>query len=325
MRFLKKSPNKASKPTQAQGLCGLSSCYTDARTGALLRNLNMKKVVILLCIGLIFVGCNKKSQNENKTNIQNEETVIVNNSSNNIVVSDSTETIIIKGDNNTVSTESSKDNYNETNIVLPYFGTYLPEVYISSLLKNKSHRKASEEFRNFDEENPNALFINKKYVQGIYNFHEGSAVEILNVSEESIIVKTSIGKETYKLEDNQYINIGNTKYKKISNVNDIDGDVISNFLTELLIPQNELKNENTGLKVIENKIYYNDNVYEYGTELVGNSPVYDYIINKESYESKYIEILEHEINIYTAYSPDNNYDMGWMKDAIYKIENSFVY
>ncbi len=285
----------------------------------------MKKVVILLCICLIFVGCTKKSQNENKTNIQNEETVVINTSSNNIIVSDSAETIIIKGDNNTVSSENSKNNYNETNIVLPYCGTYLPEIYISSLLKNKSHRKASKEFRNFDEENPNVLFINEKYVQGIYNFHEGFAVDILDVSDEAIIVKTSNGKETYKLEDNQYINIGNTKYKKISNVNEIDDDVISNFLTELLIPKNELKNENTSLRVLENKIYYNGNIYEYGTELVAMSSVYDYIINKESYEKKFIEILDHKINIYTAYSPDNNYDMGWMKDAIYEIENSFVY
>ena len=26
--------NKSSKPTQAQGLCGLTHCYVDARTGA---------------------------------------------------------------------------------------------------------------------------------------------------------------------------------------------------------------------------------------------------------------------------------------------------
>ena len=83
----------------------------------------MKKVVILLCICLFFVGCTKKSQNENKTNIQNEETVVINTSSNNIIVSDSAETIIIKGDNNTVSSENSKNNYNETNIVLPYCGS----------------------------------------------------------------------------------------------------------------------------------------------------------------------------------------------------------
>jgi hypothetical protein len=29
---------KSSKPTQAQGLCGLTHCYVDARTGALLVN-----------------------------------------------------------------------------------------------------------------------------------------------------------------------------------------------------------------------------------------------------------------------------------------------
>ena len=32
-----KSHNKASKPTQAQGLCGLSNCYVDAALGRLVR------------------------------------------------------------------------------------------------------------------------------------------------------------------------------------------------------------------------------------------------------------------------------------------------
>ena len=74
-----------------------------------MRIYNMKKVLILLCIGLIFAGCNKKSQNENEIKILDEDTVEVNSSNNNIFISDSTETIIIKGDNNTVSTESSNN------------------------------------------------------------------------------------------------------------------------------------------------------------------------------------------------------------------------
>ena len=36
---------RSSKPTQAQGLCGLTHCYVDARTGALVANI-MQQVVI---------------------------------------------------------------------------------------------------------------------------------------------------------------------------------------------------------------------------------------------------------------------------------------
>ncbi|MBR3812529.1 MAG: hypothetical protein IKK38_01520 [Spirochaetaceae bacterium] len=72
----------------------------------------MRKLLILVCISFIFLGYSKKSPNENKPTIQNEGTVIVNSSNNNIVISDSAEAIIINGDNNTVSTESSAENKN---------------------------------------------------------------------------------------------------------------------------------------------------------------------------------------------------------------------
>jgi len=42
---VKTNLTRSSKPTQAQGLCGLTHCYTDARTGALnMRNKNGIKV-----------------------------------------------------------------------------------------------------------------------------------------------------------------------------------------------------------------------------------------------------------------------------------------
>lgn len=282
----------------------------------------MKKVLFLFFICFIFVGCNKKLQN--KTDIQNEEIEIDNATIDNIIVPSSTDAVIIEDNEDDTNTDNSIETYNEL-FLLPYLGTYLPEIYLSGLEKYKSHTKASDEFRDFDEENPNVLFINENEVQGIYNFHEGSGVEILDTSEDSIVVKTYKGKETYKLEDAQYIIIGDTKYKKISDVKKINEEVISNFLTDLLLPHYELKNENSFLKVAGNKIFYNEQIYEYETGLVGTSPVYDSIINKESYESKYIEILDHQIKIYTAYAPDNNYDMGWMINAIYEIENLFEY
>lgn len=288
----------------------------------------MKKVILLFCIGLLFIGCNKKSQKEKNTKdsiVLTDKNVEINSSNNNIIISDSAETIVVKGDNNTVSSESSTDNNNNVSFISQYFGTYLPEIYLSGLKKYKSHRKASNEFRRFDEENPNVLFVNEKYVEGIYNFHEGTSVSILEISEDSIKVKTSGGEEIYKLEENQYLIIGETKYKKINDTKKIDDEVISSYLTNMLMPYNELTNENSSLKVINNKIFYNGKEYEYGTGLVGKSPIYDYILNKDDYESKYIEILENKINIYNAYSPDDNYDMGWMENAIYKIENSFEY
>jgi len=288
----------------------------------------MKKVILLFCIALLFIGCNNKSQKEKSPNtdvVYTEKSVEINTSNNNIIISDSTETIVVKGNNNTISTVSSTNNNNEVSFISPYFGTYLPEIYLSGLIKYKSHRKASAEFRKFDEENPNVLFVNEKYVEGIYNYHEGTSVNILETSEDSIKVKTFNGEEIYKLKDNQYIIIGETKYKKINDTKKINEEVISSFITNTLMPHNVLKNENSSLKVIDNKIFYNEKEYEYGTNLVGTSLIYDYILNKEDYESKYIEILENKINIYTAYSPDDNYDWGWIKDAIYKIENSFEY
>jgi len=35
--------SRSSKPTQAQGLCGLTHCYVDARTGALICQVIVKK------------------------------------------------------------------------------------------------------------------------------------------------------------------------------------------------------------------------------------------------------------------------------------------
>ena len=70
----------------------------------------MKKVFIILCIGFLFIACSKKSQAEKNTVTQSGESVEINSSNSNVIISDSTDSIIIKGDNNTVSTESSKEN-----------------------------------------------------------------------------------------------------------------------------------------------------------------------------------------------------------------------
>ena len=301
-----------SKQTESQACRCLKCWLHGCPVGELSKEIKVKKLILLFCIGLLFIGC-KKTQKE------------INSSNNNIIISDSTERILIKGNNNTISAESFSDNNNDVNFLLPYLGTYLPEIYLSGLIKYKSHTKASEEFREFDEDNPNVLFINEKCVEGIYNFHEGTSVNIFQIYEDSIKVKTSKGKEVYKLEDNQYVIIGETKYKKINDAKKINEEVISSFLANTLMPHNELTNENSSLKISENKIYYNEQEYVYGTGLVGMSPKYDFIIKKEKYESKFIEILDHTINIYNAYSPDGNYDMGWMTDAVYEIENSFEY
>ena len=47
----RKSHNKALKPTQAQGLCGLTHCYTDTPLGCFYRR--MKKVFLLLIIFIV--------------------------------------------------------------------------------------------------------------------------------------------------------------------------------------------------------------------------------------------------------------------------------
>ena len=72
----------------------------------------MKKVFIIFCIGLIFTGCSKNSQNKKEAIIKSGETVKINSSNENVIISDSTETIVIKGNNNTVSSEISTDNNN---------------------------------------------------------------------------------------------------------------------------------------------------------------------------------------------------------------------
>ena len=80
----------------------------------------MKKNVlifsVLLCI--FMAGCSKAGKSENKQNVeakieQTEKSVNVTGSDVTLTVSDATEEIVIKGNNNQVSTENSKDNSNK--------------------------------------------------------------------------------------------------------------------------------------------------------------------------------------------------------------------
>ena len=95
-----------------------------------------RKVFILLCFSICFISCNKKNESNNQTNVQTEDVLIVNSSNNTIIFSDNTDKIVIKGDNNQVSSESSKDNVNITN---------------------------SELYKNHTDNYLNEFFLNKKY------------------------------------------------------------------------------------------------------------------------------------------------------------------
>ena len=63
-------------------------------------------------------GCSKAGQSENKQNVeakieQTEKSVNVTGSDVTLTVSDATEDFVIKGNNNQLSTENSKDNSNK--------------------------------------------------------------------------------------------------------------------------------------------------------------------------------------------------------------------
>lgn len=117
-----------------------------------------KKVFILFCISIFFISCNKKNESQNQTIIQTDDVLTVNSSDNTIIFSNSTEKLVIKGDNNQVSTEDSKDNVNITNSELynhhtedPNYWTNEKQKEIYETLFEKQELEEVIEFRNFIE------------------------------------------------------------------------------------------------------------------------------------------------------------------------------
>lgn len=207
--------------------------------------------------------------------------------------------------------------------IVPYFGTYLPEPYLNNLKKSKSHVKASDEFSMEYEYSPNVIILDEKGVNCNFNFHEGVCLKILNNDVNSMLVEDFETKKVYKLENNQCIQIDDLKYIKINDSKEINDQVISSFLIDSLLPKKKLVNGSNSFYVDGDSIFYNDEQYTYGVSLVFVGHKYDHIGYKSYSSEKYIEILENQINIYNAFSPDNNYDLGWESDAEYELESSF--
>jgi len=207
----------------------------------------------------------------------------------------------------------------------PYFGTYVPESYLNGLEKYHSHVKASQEFRKTDDLNPNVVVINQKGLDFNYNFHEGYSLKLVENTDNSITAESFDGNHVYRLEDKQFIYIGNTRYKKVDESSSMKEGVIGSYLTKCLLPQKELKNGKSSFLVKGNKIFYNGEEYSYGEELVFTSYKYDHITGSDLSTTKYIEVLNNQINIYSAYSPNDDYDIGWEEYAEYKLESSFTY
>ena len=117
-----------------------------------------RKVFILFCISIFFISCNKKNESQNQTNVQTDDVLTVNSSNNTIIFSDATEKIVIKGDNNQVSSEDSKDNVNITNSELynhhtedPNYWTNEKQKEIYETLFEKQELAEAINFRNFIE------------------------------------------------------------------------------------------------------------------------------------------------------------------------------
>lgn len=216
--------------------------------------------------------------------------------------------------------ESKKINWD---LISPYFGTYLPEIYLNNLRKFKSHVKASDEFALAVDNCPNVIVLNEKGVSCNFNFHEGASFEILENDADSMLVKDFFDNKEYRLENKLYILVDGVKYKKIHESREMDSEVISSFLTEELLPKMELKDGKNSFYVDGSVILYNNEKYFYGTSLVFVGHKYDHI-GQELYSSeRYIEILDNQINIYRAYPKENESDIGWEENAVYEMESSF--
>lgn len=210
-------------------------------------------------------------------------------------------------------------------LLAPYLGTYTPEVYLDGLSEYNSHVKASEEFRRTYKESPNVIVLDKEVLDCNYNFHEGESMPVMENTEKSVTVKAYKGKKILKLEDNKYVYFDNVKYVKIDESTSMQDQVISNYLINHILPQEELSNGENTFYVSDGKIYYNGEQYEYGVSLVFEGHKYDHIESVESHVTKYVEVLDGKLNIYSALTQDMEEEVDWDNYVEYDLECSFVY
>lgn len=281
-------------------------------TGLLMRFIMMRRnlfLVVLLLLVFLALSCNRQSREKAES-----------------IFSLDSEKAKEKEDTLLEFAANYEDNVAEGSSIFSYYmGTYLPEIYIQALKDLKSHKKATQKFRDIDSDNPNVLFLNEKTLEGIVNFHEGWGEDILKYENGYFYTETSKGIKKYKLEDGETIIAGNTKYKKIdNNVSKIDDNIIRNYIVQTLFNEIHLNNGNASFKTENNKIIYNGVEYTYGTELVFTSLIYDSILAAD-YKSKYIEVIDNCINIYNAIIPEEELDDPFgILDASYELENSFT-
>jgi len=208
-------------------------------------------------------------------------------------------------------------------LLSPYLGTYLPEPYLDELEYYNSHVQASIEFRQKHEFSPNVIVLNQQGMECNYNFHEGENLKLVSNNRNSVTVKTYDGNETCELQvnqDNQYLVLEGVIYVKVADATTMSEEVISDYLAEHLLTQEELQDKSSNLYVEDNKVYYNGQEYNYGLDLVFTGHDYDQIVSTDSLAVKYIKILDNLINIYSGYVPSMDYDTYWDCDQAYELE-----
>ena len=269
-----------------------------------------KKIVLVILLFFVFLAlsCNKKSGQKFESN----------GSSKNINAKEK--------EGASIEVINHEDNTKEEGLFIfsDYIGTYLPDIYIRELKNSKSHKKATQKFRDTDSDNPNVLFLNEKTLEGIVNFHEGWAEDIIKYKKGALYTKAYDRIKKYTLKDGETIIAGNTKYKKIDDsISKIDDNIIKNYIVQMLFKELHLSNDKSSFKTENSKIIYNGAEYMYGTALVFTSALYDSILTSD-YKCKYIEVLDNCINIYNAIIPEEELgDPFGILNASYELENSF--
>lgn len=219
----------------------------------------------------------------------------------------------INSSNITISKEKSESNS----------GSYLPKLYISKLLKTKSHVKACEVIKKIKQQEPNAIVIKKSEVLKLYNFHEGVTEEIIETKKKLLITKNGKNFEI-ELVNNDEIKLDGIEYIKISNTYDDHQTEISNFITRSIIDPKVYKNKtNTFIVNEKGEIYYKDEKYTYGLELVFTSEKYDFI-HTDKYKTLNIEITPNSIRLYEIVIKEGFEEEPYTdKNAKYKLIDVF--
>jgi hypothetical protein len=243
----------------------------------------------MIILVLLFDACSKR----NEKNWQEDTTKLESNIKNNA--------FSISQDNNTnVLKDASKE----------IIGTYLNEPYLNYLKETRSHTISINRVKRELHLTTDQIIIKTKSVLFIYNLHEGVDRRIEYLDENSIILE----------DDKLIIDDGNIYYNDIKYIkvtDDIEAgprdDIgVKQFITDI---------------IFDNKIYVNSSNDELfssdsGSIIYKNIEygfTYSYLLQNKKYdelspvnptrtwppESYWIEVIDHEIKIYTIILPED--------------------